>query len=382
MKRSFICCLLLIVTFSLCILRVNAKLSFKITPVCTFDKGDPSESNGTESCEFYIESQAGANGCNNVYMSFVLENLKLESHKDEANWTFVDNGNNSYTLKYSGNSLPVTSTKITTLTFTKNERAEVCHLTLDTPTCDLTKTTCKQVDGTYYGKSGNSVSADQFDLECNEHKCEEVQGHYFGPNGDTITESQYKVDCDHVKCEKLPDGRFVDKSGLIVPYIDYRKSCETIKCEVLPDGTRYDNEGNIVEEDEFRESCGDVCYQDSEGKYHGKTGEEVDSVTYQKECGNNVCQAYPDGTYSDPEGKETTKEDYELKCKKHVCEKIGDNYFDDKGNPVTKEQFNKACPAGEIPKTGVSLPIISILVLSASGILLLLASKKSNKFMD
>lgn len=370
--------LLLVLVLGLMFSVINVKAAqYGIIPEC-HDDGNKSIG-GIETCEIYYTADVVRN-YNAIKVSADIKGLEFESNQDESGWEFIDNKDGTFTFKYNKQSLPTGKVKITTL---KYKRTEVdCHLKLSVVDWLLEKNICKQVDGTYYGKSGNSVSADQFDLECNEHKCEEVQGHYFGPNGDTITESQYKVDCDHVKCEKLPDGRFVDKSGLIVPYIDYRKSCETIKCEVLPDGTRYDNEGNIVEEDEFRESCGDVCYQDSEGKYHGKTGEEVDSVTYQKECGNNVCQAYSDGTYSDPEGKETTKEDYELKCKKHVCEKIGDNYFDDKGNPVTKEQFNKACPAGEIPKTGVSLPIISILVLSASGILLLFASKKSNKFMD
>ena len=152
----------------------------------------------------------------------------------------------------------------------------------------------------------------------------------------------------------------------------YRKSCSLYRW--------YDW---FNEKDEFREKCGDICYQNpDENKYYGKTGEEVDELTYQKECGNNICQAYPDGTYSDPEGKTTTKEDYELKCKSHSCEKVEGNYFDKDGNIVTEEQYNKDCPNGENPKTGTSLPVITLLIMLACGVGLLVLTKKTNRFMN
>lgn len=58
----------------------------------------------------------------------------------------------------------------------------------------------------------------------------------------------------------------------------------------------------------------------------------------------NVCKVV-DGAYYGRSGEETDKGTYEKECVSHSCELVADAYFGANGNEVTKEIFESECGA-------------------------------------
>lgn len=106
----------------------------------------------------------------------------------------------------------------------------------------------------------------------------------------------------------------------------------------------------------------------------------VDELAYRKDCESIKCEILSDGTMYGKDGKVVNENTYKEQCNPK-CEKVGDLYYDHKGNIVNKNEYNTLCGTVENPKTGISLPVAFLTIISISGIFILNLTKKHNKFM-
>ncbi len=281
-------------------------------------------------------------------------------------------------------------------------------------TCEVGSPNCYDGGKTvYYDKSGRETSLEKYTLECFEYQCKVVYNTYFGKNGLQVSKLNYQKECETHICEKLSDGTLFGKNGTIVDNVTYRKECEKIVCERLSDGTYYGKEGTEVNAEQYLRECGKVfCEKFSDGTYYGKNGTTVDELTYQKECEKIVCEKLGDGTYYDKNGKMVDELIYQKECGKftctklsngtyygkdgnivneltynidclpHKCEKVGDQYFNDKGDKVSEEEYNKYCgPLSESPQTGMKISLVVLTIMAILMTTSFIIIKKKDKFV-
>ena len=121
------------------------------------------------------------------------------------------------------------------------------------------KLVCKDYgDGTYSNKDGNLVNKNEYEKQCLPHYCEIIDDIYYGKSGNIVTEEIYQNECENVSlyiCEVI-NGVYYGKTGNRVSYLEYQKECNTHSCEILSDGTYFDVNGNIVTAQEYEISCG------------------------------------------------------------------------------------------------------------------------------
>ena len=209
------------------------------------------------------------------------------------------------------------------------------------------KHTCEVLsDGTKYGKDGKVVTDIEYEKECKKHTCEVLSdGTKYGKDGKVVTDIEYEKECKKHTCEVLSDGTKYGKDGKVVTDAEYEKECKEHTCEVLSDGTKYGKDGKVVTDIEYEKECKKhTCEVLSDGTKYGKDGKVVDDNTYKAECEEKkpTCE-YKDHQYYNDKGEVTTKEEYEKKCKKHYCEEIDGTYFDKNGNEVNKSTFEASC---------------------------------------
>ncbi len=80
--------------------------------------------------------------------------------------------------------------------------------------------------------------------------------------------------------------------------------------------------------------------------------------------------------YYGKDGKEVNEDTYHKECDKYKCEKVDNVYYDDKGNVVTKAQYEDICGI-ENPQTGNKSATLFIL-LGLFAILGMLGYAKKN----
>lgn len=68
------------------------------------------------------------------------------------------------------------------------------------------------------------------------------------------------------------------------------------------------------------------------------------AITKPVYAAENVCKVV-DGAYYGRSGEETDKGTYEKECVSHSCELVADAYFGVNGNEVSKETFENECGA-------------------------------------
>ena len=174
-------------------------------------------------------------------------------------------------------------------------------------------------------------------MECLNNSCQALliddSVYYFDKDNNYVDEAGYYKSCHACSYYKNKEGDsnfdlykplyegYIDANGNKTDKAGYIKSCSKISCSVV-DGTYYDKDGNEVSEDNYMKSCFGCLTPDNseDGKYHGK------------------------------DGKVTTEDDWKLMCQPHKCQVVGGKYFNDKGEIVTKAQYDKACTN---PKTGL-----------------------------
>lgn len=284
---------------------------------------------------------------------------------------------------------------------------------------------CKYHDGTYYGPDGNPLEPQtefEYRRQCQTHKCEILTDgtkiYYYGPNGKPITSKvEYEKVClTHTSCEILTDGTtsyYYDKSGALTNEDTYKKECLSCK-EDTTNNKYYDESGTSTNEDTYRKEC--LSCKIDGTTYYNSAGQKVNTkFEYQRDCLEKSCSVLTDGDksyYYDSKGEEVTKDEFEADCTKeehictivddkyfdhngkeisekefnilcspHSCEIIDDTHFDKYGNVVDKKQYELSCGHNEEnPKTGVVVPIVSLVTLSVLGGFFWIKSKKTNLF--
>ncbi len=300
--------------------------------------------------------------------------------------------------------------------------------------CNMYK--CQTVKGKYYDNSGNEVTWEQYDKECNEHTCKRVCNPnnansclYYDKSGTNVNWQTYEKDCGSYTCKKvcepnnnknclyynkegkvvaseaemqksctvveevhkceIKDSKFYNNSGLVVSWKDYAKDCETGVCRKICNPLSnleclyLDSKGLESTELKYTQEClPHVCEQVGE-LYYDKNGDVVASEEEMKaSCEErNYCE-YKNGYYFNKNGEVTDKEGYEIECLPHQCEIIKDTFFDKDGNIVTEDEYNKSCnPPIENPQTGMLISLVGLVIVMGGGIYLFQIAKKHNKFM-
>ncbi len=142
----------------------------------------------------------------------------------------------------------------------------------------------------------------------------------------------------------LFQNKYYGKNGEEVNELTYQKECEKHYCEILSDQTHYDSAGKETDELGYQKSCEvNVCKKFPDGTYFGSDGKETSELNYQKECEKNVCKKLSDGTYYDKEGNQTNQSTYEKECKEHVCEVVDGTYFGRDGKTTNELTYQKEC---------------------------------------
>ena len=204
----------------------------------------------------------------------------------------------------------------------------------------------------------NHKNITKISLDTLEEEITKVEDKYYNSKNAEVSWKEYTLDCFPTKCQKVCNPKkgdecfYLDNSGKETTEIKYLQECETHICEQVGD-LYYDINGDVVTKEAMDKSCADAI----------------------------VCD-YKDGNYYDENGNITTKENYELKCLKHSCEKIGDTYFDKDGNVVDADTYDRSCnPKIENPKTGWTVPLLSLFLLLGIGLIVYRETKKHSKFM-
>ena len=83
-----------------------------------------------------------------------------------------------------------------------------------------------------------------------------------------------------------------------------------------------------------------------------------------------VCKI-EDGKYFNDKGEEVTKDEYNKAC--NSCKIVNNKYYNKDGKEVTKQEYEKLCGS---PKTGIENPYVIVAIVVAAGAGIALVSKK------
>lgn len=258
--------------------------------------------------------------------------------------------------------------------------------------------TCTYKNGKYYNKAGEEVSWQAYDLDCNNYTCRKVCNPnnnndciYYGSSGENVgSEDAMKKSCgieeQHI-CEIVED-KYYNSKNTEVSWKEYTLDCFPTKCQKVCNPKKgdeclyLDNSGKETTEIKYLQECETHICEQVGDLYYDINGDVVTKEAMDKSCADAIVCDYKDGNYYDENGNITTKENYELKCLKHTCKKIGDTYFDKDGNVVDADTYDKSCnPKIENPKTGWTIPLLSLFLLLGIGLVVYREIKKHSKFM-
>ena len=263
-----------------------------------------------------------------------LTNLAIKSIETYGGWVNHSTGLN---LDFRRSSGIVGEFTVAKITYIVDNAAENCfsRYTPDAPIVE--KQYCAIIDGYYYGKKGNLVTKEQYDIECGVvppgPTCEIKNGVYYGPNGEVVTEEEYYKLCDITPpgptCE-IKDGVYYGPNGEVVTEEKYYELCDVVPpkgptCEIK-DGVYYGPNGEVVTEEKYYELCdivppkGPTC-EIKDGVYYGPNGEVLTEEKYNELCKTPpkgpTCEIGKDGNYYGPKGEIISKEKYEELCIKN-----------------------------------------------------------------
>ncbi len=302
-------------------------------------------------CEHYLDQYYGKNGGIVDYLTFQKE---CETHTCQV----LSDG-----TRYGKN-----GTVVNQLNYQKECEKNVCTILSD---------------GTRYGKDGKQVDQLTYQKECNKNVCKILSdGTRYGKDGKVVDPLNYQKECNKNVCTILSDGTRYGKDGTVVDTLAYQKECNKNVCAILSDGTIYGKNGTVVEQSVYDSECGDYKYCTViKDKYYDASGNETDEMNYLKTCFTNTCKQIGD-TFYDKEGKETTEYNYLASCFVNTCKQIGDVYYGPEGTVVDENTYMSIC-MNEVdnPKTGIIIPIFTLVGLGIAGLGILYYTKKHNRFI-
>ncbi len=150
-------------------MKVNAGFGFQ------FNCDEIDETTNTKTC-YIVGSTTGSSSLNKVNGTLTLQNMTVKSITASSPWTDYSNGTQ---LEFtSPTNVTGASFTIATIVFDINVKGQDCAVTFvpcytedGTYGCGNAikveeKFTCRIVDGKYYGKNGNEVTAEVYNAEC------------------------------------------------------------------------------------------------------------------------------------------------------------------------------------------------------------------------
>lgn len=234
---------------------------------------------------------------------------------------------------------------------------------------------CRKVGDIYYGPDGNEVSEKEYISLCKPYKCQKVGDNYYDADGNEVTEKEYNISCKKYNCQVV-DGKYYNASGEEVTEEVYIAACKPYKCTRLDD-KYYDDTGALVTEEVFREKCAPKC-QKVGNIYFDATGKEVTEAEYISSCKPYKCEKVGDNYY-DADGNQVTEEKYNESCNPK-CKVVDGKYYNDKGAEVTEEEYTNICSTlPENPKTGLSLSIAFLVIITITSVFMYGYTRKENK---
>ncbi len=112
--------------------------------------------------------------------------------------------------------------------------------------------TCEKVGDVYFGKDGEQVTFEQFQIECEKHVCEKIGDTYFDKEGNKVNYEQYTASCERHVCEFV-NNEYFGINGTIVTQEQYEKECVHI-CEIY-DNHYYGKWGDVVTAEDYKAQC-------------------------------------------------------------------------------------------------------------------------------
>ena len=113
------------------------------------------------------------------------------------------------------------------------------------------KPVCEKIDDTYFGKDGNVVTAEEFNNQC-VPKCYEKDGKYYDNNGNETDKITYLKVCKKPVCQII-DGTYFGKNGAVVTADQYKAQC-VHTCEIY-NNQYYGKDGLVVSRETYKDEC-------------------------------------------------------------------------------------------------------------------------------